>query len=133
MNTRVPSLLTRVISAAAERLASDPAVPMESRLAFRQTAEHVMHAQWASMFGGETVWVRIYAPRKNTQAREARRARILAALAADQTTAEIARREAVSARWVQRLRKAANPACMESSQPPVDDSGITGIRTKARP
>lgn len=104
MNTRVPSLLTRVISAAAERLADHPTIPLENRLAFRQAAEHVMHAQWASMVGGETVVLRIYASRMSPQTRDARRARILGALAAHEAPAAIAKREGVSARWVRKLQ-----------------------------
>lgn len=122
--SRPPSILSRVIEATACRLAQHPSIPVENRLAFAATAESVMHCQWATMFGGETVWVRIYAPHKSGQARAARRARIVQALAAGDVVAVVAKREGVSARWV---RKVAELACIESSSAAADDQGIATV------
>lgn len=121
MAERNPSILTRVIGAAAERLAQHPSIPPENRVAFRQAAESVMHGTWASMFGGETVWVRIYAARITAEDRARREARILEALALGDAPEAVARRERVTVRWVQKLRK--RTACINSSPAGRDDQG----------
>ena len=126
--SRAPSILSRVIHATASRLAQHPSIPLEARPAFAATAESVMHGQWADMFGGETVWVRIYAARTNSQSRADRRARILLALAAGQTVATVAHSEGVSRRWVRKLAQQAEPPCMESSAAAADDAGISNAR-----
>lgn len=120
------SMLTRIIAASAERLAQDPRIPLEAREAFRQAAVTTMHGLWSSAFGGETAWVRLYVPRRDAPQREARRRRILAALAAGELPARVADREGVTLRWVQKLDQArraagANSPCMESSRSAVDD------------
>lgn len=126
--SRAPSILSRVITATATRLAQHPSIPAENRPAFAATAETVMHGQWADMFGGETVWVRIYAARSNSQARADRRARILLALAAGQSVATVAHSEGVSTSWVRKLRLAEGLPCMESPAAAVDDAGISNAR-----
>ena len=113
--TRPPSILARVITASAERLAQSLDVPQAARPAFRDTVESVLHGQWASMFGGETVRVRFYASRENQRQRDARRQRILAALKAGELPRAIAKRENVSPSWVHRLAKVTG-AGMERSR-----------------
>ncbi len=124
--TRPPSILSRVITATAERLAQHPSILPENRGAFVQQASSVMHHQWSAMFGGENVWVRVYAPRNNTQEREARRDRILAALKAGEAAVAIAKRERVTADWVRKV--AARQSCIESRAVPVDHALIADKR-----
>ena len=57
--SRTDSLLTVVISQAADLLARDPRIPHDARTAYRQHAEHVLRAQFAAVCGGE----RVYAPK----------------------------------------------------------------------
>jgi hypothetical protein len=109
---RPQSVLTQVIEAIAHRLAQHPDIPVCNRDAFRANATSVMHQQWASVFGGESVWLRLYVPNMPSSAREIRRARILSALAAGEPKAVVAKRERVSLRWVQRL-------AADSSEPPA--------------
>lgn len=121
---RNPSVLDRVLTAAAERLAQSPAVRPENRAEFQRQAVLVMQDQWSSMFGGESVWVRVYAPRVGAQAREERRGRILRALDAGVPTLDIARAERVTERYVRKLR---NSPRVESSAEPAED-GATANR-----
>lgn len=120
---RKSSILSRVITAAAQRLAQDPAIPVENRQAFAATAASVMHAQWSAMFGGETVKVRVYAPHQSATARADRRARILEHLRRGHRPADIAAAEGVSERWVRKLR--AELMGMESSAPVREDGRET--------
>lgn len=122
-----PSILTRVIAATAEHLAQHPSIPAENRSAFRDAAETLMHGQWAAMFGGQGLSVRIYAPRISDAARQARRTRILAALLLGEAPLAIARREQVSDRWVRKLARLAaarNSPGMESSAAAAEDAAV---------
>jgi Mor family transcriptional regulator len=101
MTQRDPPILTRLIRAAAERLAHDACIPDANREAFRQTCASLLHAQFSLHFGGE----RIYAPRESSWLRMERRQRIEQALQRGDTPPQVARREGVSLRWVQRVRK----------------------------
>jgi Mor family transcriptional regulator len=116
--TRQPSILARVISASAESLAQRLQVPAANRQAFVDTAEAVLAAQWSTLFGGEIVRVRFYAPKESQHQREQRRQRIVAALQAGEAPRAIAKREGVTREWVYRLAKV-TAAGMERSQPPA--------------
>ena len=114
--TRPPSILDRVIGASVERLVQTLNVPPAAQPAFRDTAHSVLHGQWASMFGGETVRIRFYASKENQRQRDERRQRIVAALRNGESTRAIARRQGCSQRWVEKVA-VANRAGMESSRP----------------
>jgi DNA-binding NarL/FixJ family response regulator len=66
------------------------------------TVESVLRAELSRLYGGEKVW--LSTARMPQETREARNQRILAALAAGEATATIARREGVSVRMVRWLR-----------------------------
>jgi hypothetical protein len=94
------SLLSAVIRSAADRLAHDPRIPVPAREAYRFTAESVLRQQ-LSVLVGERVYLRVVTrQRKDPQ----RRARIVAALEAGQSVAEIAAREGVTDRAVRKVR-----------------------------
>lgn len=114
--TRPPSILARVISASADSLVQRLHVPPANRQAFVDTAEDVLAAQWATLFGGETVRVRFHAPKESQRRRDERRQRIVESLSKGEAPRAIARREGCSQRWVEKIA-AANRAGMESSRP----------------
>lgn len=120
MIQRSPSVLDRVLTAAAERLAQSPAIPVQARAEFQRQAFLVMQDQWSRSFGGESLWVRIYAPKVGAQAREERRGRILQALDAGMSTLDAARAHGVTERYVRKLR---NSPRVESSGPPAEHEG----------
>lgn len=99
------SMLTVIITAAADRLAQDSRIPVENREAFRASAISVMHQQWSDLFGGERV--RMWTARTWSGERKDRQRRILAAIAAGEAAKVIAGRERVSERWVQKLAASA--------------------------
>jgi len=99
---RPTGLLTRIITAAADRLAQHPSIPAESREALSAAAVSVFECAINDMLGADSVrfggWA--IAPSQ----RNARRERIIEAIRAGHSTAEIASRELVSVRWVNKLR-----------------------------
>ena len=101
--TRPPPLLLRVVTAGADRLAERWGVPAENRAAFRQTAISSFTGMLSEAYGGDRL--RIGIPLMPSPEREARRARIAAALANGEAVVVIAQRERVSAQWVRRLRR----------------------------
>ena len=99
--TRQPSRFTRLVTAAARRIANDPVVPPERRAALEATVEHVIWAQWREIFGGDTV--RMRAPDVEPRERQARTSRISSALQAGESIAGIARREQLHKQSVRRI------------------------------
>jgi hypothetical protein len=95
-------IIAQLIGKVADHLASDPRIPPDTRVAFRETVCSVFSAQLAAMFGGEEV--RFYVPKAATDLRVARDERIAAALAAGRPATEVAKAERVSDRHVRRLR-----------------------------
>lgn len=115
---RPASLLTRIIAACALRLAQHPAVPPENREAFEAAARSVMHQLWSEYIGGESVWLRLYAPRTSPLEREQRDARIRAAIAADLSPEVIASKERMSVRHVYRIKAALTSQRVDLSADP---------------
>lgn len=113
--TKTPSILTRIIAAAAARLAEDARIPVENREAFRRTAVCVFEGAVVDLVGAERM--RLQGWKMTPSARTARRQRIVAALAAGESVASIAQRERVSRRWVERVRLAANNSGCELLPP----------------
>jgi hypothetical protein len=101
-------VLAQLLGKVADRLASDPALPVANRASYRDTVVSVFSAQLSAMFGGEEV--RFYVPKVATDLRVERDTRIAAALEAGKTAAEVARAERVSDRHVRRLRGRIGPA-----------------------
>lgn len=97
------SLFSLFVNDAAEHLANRLAagMPEPQAQAFRAAATHVLRERAASVFGGE----RVYAPRTSGENRDERRGRIAAALERREPLPEIARREGVSLRLVQKIRR----------------------------
>jgi Mor family transcriptional regulator len=95
-------VMAKLIGVVADRLAADPRVPTENRLAYREAVCSVFSEQLASMFGGEEV--RFYVPKAATDLRIARDERIAAALAAGESASDVAKREQLSERHVRRVR-----------------------------
>jgi len=100
---RPSGLLTRIITAAADRLAQHPSIPVDSREAFSAAAVSVFECAINDMLGADSVrfggWAIV------PSQRNARRERIIEAIRAGHSTAEIASRELVSQRQVQRLQR----------------------------
>jgi hypothetical protein len=95
-------VIAQLIGKVADRLAADPLIPPDCRMAYRDTVCSVFSAHLASMFGGEEV--RFYVPKAATDLRVARDRRIVAALAAGEQPDDVADREKVSTRHVRRVR-----------------------------
>jgi len=99
------SLFDAFVTRASEVIAERQHLPAETCVAFRQTLEHILREQAASVFGGE----RVYAPKVSSAQRQQSRQRILHSIASGEPTKDIARRERVSAQWVRRLRETIRP------------------------
>lgn len=97
-----PTLVDRVFRAIAERLASDPRIPQDSRSAFSETVETVMRQQFRAFFGGDRV--RFYVPKSDPAAVADRTLRIVASIQKGERTPDIAGRERVSEDTVRRIR-----------------------------
>jgi Mor family transcriptional regulator len=94
--------LAQIVGAVADRLASQPSIPTENRMAYRDTIVSVFSAQLSAMFGGEEV--RFYVPKVATDLRRARDERIAAALEAGESAETVAKRERLSERRVRQVR-----------------------------
>jgi hypothetical protein len=94
--------LAQIVGAVADRLASHPSIPVENRMAYRDTIVSVFSAQLTSMFGGEEV--RFYVPKVATDLRRERDERIAASLEAGEPPSQVAKRERISERRVRQMR-----------------------------
>jgi DNA-binding NarL/FixJ family response regulator len=93
-NPRRPSMFRQLIRGAATRIANDPRIPAENRAALAQHAEHVIWHEWRELFGGDVVNLR--APDIEPGQREARAQRVASAIAAGQSSVDVAKNEGIS-------------------------------------
>jgi DNA invertase Pin-like site-specific DNA recombinase len=120
------NLCTRFINAAAARLAAHPAIPAESRSAYRETVASVLHQQLLALMPqrmADTGPLRLYPPAQLPAHRAAREQRIRAMLASGSAPELVALEVGCSRAHVYRVRKAmsraAEPApAAAASQPP---------------
>jgi hypothetical protein len=99
--SRRPGVFARIIRNAARRIADDPRIPLEHRNTLAARAEHVIWAEWRSMFGGDVVTLR--APDIEPGEREARATRIAQARMAGESVSVIATREHLQPNSVRRI------------------------------
>lgn len=99
--TRPRSLLHTIIAGAAERLAMHPAIPEDSRTAFRATAVQIFEQQIVAVIGCDTLRVTGWAIPPSQ--RLDRHHRIRQALRDGESASDIAARELVSPRRVRQL------------------------------
>lgn len=97
-----PTVVDAIFKAIAERLAADPRIPQEARVAFTQTAEFVIRQQFRAVFGGDRV--RFYVPKSDPAALADRTLRIVESIGRGEKSTDIARRERVSEDTVRRIR-----------------------------
>ena len=119
------NLCTRFIHAAAERLAAHPAIPAESRTAYRDPVASVLHQQLLALMTqrmADTGPLRLYPPAQLPAHRAAREQRIRAMLASGSAPELVALEVGCSRAHVYRVRKAMGradaPALAAASQPP---------------
>ena len=102
MMPKKPSTFVRIVTAGLVRLAEVERVPEDRRQAYIDNAVACLAGVFSQQYGGNRIWMS--APRMPDHERQARRRRIVEAIASGEALQTIAQRERVSLGHLRKIR-----------------------------